>query len=66
MLELNDAQRGVLADKLADVANIAVGALLFGQFLGDGPFSPSLAAVGVGIWVFLVGCAVGVTGRRRR
>ena len=54
MLRLTDEQRGVLADKLFDVANVAVGAMVFGQFLSDGPFSALLALAGVTAWILLV------------
>jgi hypothetical protein len=39
MLEFDPEQRALLADKLADVANIVAGAWLFGQLLGGGAFS---------------------------
>jgi hypothetical protein len=48
MVGLNREQRRTLADKLPDMANVAVGALVFGQFLGDRPFSP-IAAIGGGV-----------------
>lgn len=54
MLELNREQRAVLADKLPDAASVAAGALVFGQFLGDRPFSPGLALVGIGVWASLI------------
>ena len=58
MLDLNRDQRGMLADKLADVANLAIGALFFAQFLGDGPFSLFLGVFGVVSWLVLVGWAL--------
>lgn len=33
MLLLNQARRAMLVDKMPDVANLAIGALSFGQFL---------------------------------
>ena len=63
MLELNRNQRAVLADKLPDMANVAAGALVFAQFLGERPFSPWLAACGIGLWAFLIACAVALVGR---
>ena len=57
MVELTNGQRALLADKLPDVANIAAGALVFGQFLSDRTFSLPLAAAGVALWAFLFGCA---------
>ncbi len=58
MVELTSQQRALLADKLPDVANIAAGALVFGQFLRDRPFSWPLTASGLSLWAFLFGCAV--------
>lgn len=58
MLQLKGHQRNLLADKLPDVANIAAGALCFGQFLGDRRFSLPVAALGLALWVVLVGWAV--------
>ena len=62
MVELTSRQRALLADKLPDVANIAAGALLFGQFLSDRTFSLLLAAAGLALWTFLFGCAVVLAG----
>lgn len=50
MLSLNKTQIALLADKLSDVANLAAGALIFGQFLSERLFSLPLAVFGVGIW----------------
>lgn len=58
MIELKSGQRALLADKLPDVANIAAGALVFGQFLSDRTFSWQIAAAGLALWGFLFGCAV--------
>ena len=65
MLLLNDAQRGLLMDKVPDFANLAVGALLFGQFLGDRPFSLSLALCGLGSWAVLFAWAVVLAARKK-
>ena len=54
MIGLNREQRRTLADKLPDMANVAVGALVFGQFLGDRIFSPALAASAAALWVSLL------------
>lgn len=48
----------MLIDKVPDGANVAVGALFFGQFLGDRPFSFMLAAAGAGVWLILMACAI--------
>jgi len=47
----------MLMDKLPDAANLALGGMVFGQFLGDRPFSPWLAAIGIGAWLALLGWA---------
>jgi hypothetical protein len=53
MLLLDDGQKRLLTDKLPDAANLAVGALFFGQFLADRPFSITLAVFGTGAWLML-------------
>ena len=50
MLELHDKQRALLADKPLDVGNVAAGAMGFGQFLSDRPFSAWLAVLGFVLW----------------
>ena len=62
MLVLKPAQRALFAEKLPDAANLALGALVFGQLLGDDLFSPWIALVGLGLWIFFIGCAVIVAG----
>ena len=54
MLELKPRQRDVLIDKLPDVANLAAGGLVFGQLLGERPFSLRVAFLGVGVWLFVM------------
>ena len=44
-------------DKLPDTANLALGAMVFGQFLGDRPFSTTVAILGFAMWAIPVGCA---------
>lgn len=63
MLVLNREQRRVLVDKLPDIANVAAGAMVFGQFLGDRPFSLRLAALGSLLWATLLVCSVALAGR---
>ena len=58
MLLLNRAQRAMLVDKMPDVANLAIGALSFGQFLADRPFSFTVALCGLAIWVVLIAWAI--------
>ena len=56
MLRWNQRQREMASDKLADLANLAAGALVFGQglagpFLGTAAFA--VAAAGVAVWALL-------------
>ena len=64
MLVLKNRQRALLADKVPDMANLALGALLFGQFVSDRPFSPSLAIAGLAVWVALFAWAAVIAGER--
>lgn len=65
MVGLAIEQRRMLMDKLPDAANLALGGLVFGQFLADRPFSIALAIVGMTTWAGLLGGAF-VLGRERR
>lgn len=47
MLVLKHGQRVLIGEKLADAANLVVGALVFGQALTE-RFSPALAVLGGG------------------
>ena len=56
MLRLSKRQRELAGDKLADLANLAAGALVFGQALTGsftGPMAFVVAAVGVLVWALL-------------
>jgi len=64
MLVLSTERRMLLAEKLSDAANLAAGAMIFGQFLGERIFSPTLTAFGFAIWLVMIGCAVALTPRR--
>jgi hypothetical protein len=66
MLELKPRQREVLIDKLPDVANLAAGALVFGQFIGGQAFSPSAALSGIALWFFLMACTLSLAKGGRR
>ena len=48
----------MLTDKLPDAANLAAGALFFGQFLSGRSFSLTLALAGLGTWVALMAWAI--------
>lgn len=65
MLEFDEKLRVTLADKAFDTANIAVGALVFGQALGDDRFSTGLAILGFVVWVGFVGVGAALMQRRR-
>ena len=65
MLELSPEQRVLLSATLRDIANVAAGAMLFGQFIGEGPFSLSLGVLGMVVWICLVVSALAVAGRKR-
>ena len=51
------AWRQLLAEKLMDVANIAVAALIFGQFVAGQPFPMGVAMLGVSLWLLIYGAA---------
>jgi hypothetical protein len=57
MVGLAKEQRRMLIDKLPDAANIALGGLVFGQFLGDRPFSVGVAVLGIVTWAAFLGGA---------
>ncbi len=65
MLDWDDGQRALVADKLFDVANVAAGGMIFGQFLAQRPFSWALAVAGAALWVAVVVSSIAVAGRRR-
>jgi hypothetical protein len=51
MLRFNERQRTVLAEKLFDLGNLAAGALVFGQFIGEKTVSLRVIGVGLAAWV---------------
>ena len=66
MLRLRRAQRTLLAETVRDIANIAAGAMVFGQFIGSQSFSLQIAAFGMATWMALVGIAIVLAGETRR
>ena len=64
MLRLTRDQRGLLAEKLCDMANLAAGALVFGQLLSD-QFSIALAIAGIFTWLSLTGWALALWRKRK-
>ncbi len=65
MLRLSDPQRAVLVQVFPAVANLAAGAMVFGQFLRQQAFSTGLAVTGIAFWLVFVGMAVVVAGGKR-
>ena len=66
MLRLTARQRTVLLEKVPDVANLAIGALLFGQFVGSQPFSPWSALTGFVIWIVLMAMTLSIAREDRQ
>lgn len=54
MLVWKGKQRAMLADKLPDAANLALGALVFGQVFGERPYSVGLATLGLAPWLAIM------------
>ena len=65
MLRLSTEQRRLLADKLCDAANVAAGALTFGQFIGAAEYSLPLGLLGALVWLGFGGVAVMLTRERQ-
>jgi hypothetical protein len=65
MLKLTNGQRAVLVQSFPAVGHLSLGALVFGQFLRDQPFSFWLAVAGFGIWLGLVSVAVVIAGDKQ-
>ena len=57
MLRLKRMQRETLADKLPDTANLALGALVFAQFLAAN-FSVALLILGMALWTLFMALAL--------
>jgi hypothetical protein len=55
MIRLKAAYRSILIAHVPELASVAAGSLLFGQFLTDQPYSLVLAVVGVAMWCVLIG-----------
>jgi hypothetical protein len=66
MLRLNREQRRMVADKVLDVANLGVGALIFGQAFATRGFSTRVAAAGLGLWVVLLAVSLWFMKENRR
>jgi hypothetical protein len=55
MVGLDRSQRRVLAETVRDIANIAAGAMIFGQFVAGAPFSIPVAIFGGVFWILCAG-----------
>ena len=64
MLRLTKQRRAILAEKFGDLANLAVGALVFGQAVGQDTFSLG-AAAGVAVWAVFTGLTYALVGGGR-
>ena len=51
----------MLVDKLPDTANLALGALVFGQFLSPS-FSATLGAIGLAVWLAFMALGIRIAG----
>ncbi len=65
MLGWSPQQRTLFSETLRDIANVAAGAMVFGQFLSERAFSPWQALVGVAVWGTLVAAALASAGRKQ-
>ena len=62
MLRLKLRQREILIEKGADMANLAIGGLVFGQFLRSEPFSLPIAIGGIAVWTIVMGVTIVLAG----
>jgi len=58
MLRLKPRRRTVLSEAFRELANLAAGAMVLGQFVGQQPLSFGVLLAGVAMWVTLVGLAL--------
>ena len=65
MLRLTGERREFLAEKFGDLANLAVAALVFGQAVGQGTFSPGVGLAGIAMWLALMAFAFLLKGGSR-
>jgi hypothetical protein len=62
MLRFRKTQRAILVEKIPDLANLAAGALIFGQFVGGQRFSLTVAVVGLIAWAAMIGLTLAIAG----
>ena len=65
MLRLTKQRRAILAEKFADLGNLAVAALVFGQVMGAGMCSWRVAAAGIAIWAGFIAATYLLAGESR-
>ena len=65
MLRWTDRRRAILAEKLGDLANLAIAALVFGQALGPDAFSLVVGLTGAAIWSVFMTVAFFLSGESR-
>ena len=65
MLDFTPEQRKLLFDKLPDAANIALGALVFGPLLDDGPLPVMMVTAGTATWILVLGFCFFMARRKR-
>ncbi len=64
MLRLDQTRRPTLGETLRELANLVVGALALGQFVGREPPSIWMAVIGIFAWFLLVAWGLVLTGDR--
>jgi hypothetical protein len=64
MLEFGSSRRAVLSETFRELANLAGGAMVLGQFVSERPLSVGIVLVGVLAWLTLVGLALLYAGDR--
>lgn len=62
MLRLKPRQRAVIVEKLPDLANLFIGVLVLGQFVGEQPFSVTRVVVGTAVWAVFAGLTMLIAG----
>jgi hypothetical protein len=55
---LGTSQRAVLSETFRELANLAGGAMVLGQFVGERPLSAGIVLIGLLAWMILVGLAL--------
>jgi hypothetical protein len=58
MLRLNRKQRTAVNDTARQAGNLALAALVFGQFVGSRALSWQLLVAGIALWVMFFACGV--------